>query len=223
MLSSRIGANGTLALCTLVSFILVAGSMPTAALAETPSGEGVSLSSLAVTPATVPSGGTATVTVTLSGAAVSMASRDPYAFPMGNTFTMPAAQTSGSFTVQAGPVTASTTVTVQAGYNGPAQSATVTVNPVPVVSLSAISVSPSTLTSGGTATVTLTLSDAAPAGGASVTVYSQSPAALPVPASFVIAAGQTSGSFTAQAGGGTASAAFKPAAGDGDARPTTPG
>jgi trimeric autotransporter adhesin len=182
------------------------GSSKYAAVTVTGSSDAVTLSSIGISPTTVTAGGSATVTLRLSGpaptggAAVSVASRETYAFPAPNTYMIPAGQTSGSFSVQTGAVSTSTTVTVQAGYGGPVQSAIVTVNPVPVVTLSGLTVSPSTVTAGGTATVTLTLSGPAPASGASVSFASRDTYAFPSLTTYLIPAGQVSASFTVRAG-----------------------
>jgi len=67
-------------------------------------------------------------------------------------------------------------------------------------SISGISVSPVTVMSGQTATVTLTVNAPAPDGGGTADIYTGNAAVFPVPSSFVIPAGQTSGSFNVTAG-----------------------
>ncbi len=76
------------------------------------------------------------------------------------------------------------------GGNGP------TPPPPPAATLTSLSVSPATVVGGSPSTVTATLSTGAPAGGASVTLASNS-ATVTVPGTIAIAAGGTSG--TAQA------------------------
>ena len=72
--------------------------------------------------------------------------------------------------------------------------------PVPNPTLLSLSVSPSSIASGGTVTITATLSGVAPSGGASVSLLSSNPTALPVPTAITVIAGQASGSTTATAG-----------------------
>src|SRR5208283_1179462 len=116
-----------------------------ASVTVTPSTPTVTLSSIGISPATLASGGTATVTLTLSGpagssgAAVSMGSDNATAFPVPASYTIPASQTSASFSVQAGTVSASTTIAVGAGYGGASQVARVAVTPVSPPSVGLIS------------------------------------------------------------------------------------
>jgi hypothetical protein len=94
----------------------------------------------------------------------------------------------GNLSVRTATVTASTSVTVTATYNGASKTAGVTVTPV---TLTAIAVTPSSLTGGLRALLSVTLSGPAPSGGASVGLSSGN-AAFPVPASVVIPAGKRS-------------------------------
>lgn len=61
--------------------------------------------------------------------------------------------------------------------------------------ISSVSITPSTVAPGGSATGTVTLAGPAPAGGATITFLSTNTSVAPSPASIVIAAGQTSGTF----------------------------
>ena len=71
--------------------------------------------------------------------------------------------------------------------------------PVPNPTLVSLSLSPSSVASGGAVTITATLSGVAPSGGASVSLLSSNPTALPVPTAIAVTAGQASGSTTATA------------------------
>ena len=73
-------------------------------------------------------------------------------------------------------------------------------------SINTFSISPTTIASGGSAKLSFQLTEAAPSGGASLALSSSNTSAFPVPATFTIAAGQTSGSFMNQAGAVTSSA-----------------
>ena len=71
--------------------------------------------------------------------------------------------------------------------------------PAPLPALSGLSCSPTSLNSGSSSTCTVALNQAAPAGGATVSI-SSSTSALSVPASVTAAAGTASATFTAAAG-----------------------
>jgi hypothetical protein len=121
-------------------------------------------------------------------------------FQMPSSVTVAEGETSASFTV----ATAATTLTgftrpvvldVQAAFGDTTQTALVAV--APPLSLTALGVAPGNVTGGTNVTGTVTLSGAAPAGGAVVTLSSNSPAAS-VPASVLVPAGLTSASFNVQ-------------------------
>jgi hypothetical protein len=153
------------------------------------------LTSVSVSPSTVISTNSATITVTLSGAApsggavVTLSTSSASAFAPPASITVAAGQTAGSATVAAGTVSTSTGVTVTGNYGG-AQTGSITVLPLPT--LTSVSVSPSTVTSTNSTTVTVTLSSAAPSGGAVVTLSTSSASAFSAPASITVPAGQTS-------------------------------
>lgn len=104
------------------------------------------LTSIIINPTAVASAGSATITVTLSGAApspngaaVNVSSSNPSAFPSSTLVVQPG-QTSASTTITAG--TVGGTATLTASYNGSSQSATVAVTPpaaAPVPSISGLS------------------------------------------------------------------------------------
>jgi nucleoside diphosphate kinase len=72
--------------------------------------------------------------------------------------------------------------------------------------VTALAVAPSTILSGAYTTLTIYLTAPAGKGGAAVSLSSSNNTAFPVPSSFVIVAGQTSGSFQEQAGSVNSSA-----------------
>jgi subtilase family serine protease len=154
----------------------------------------VALSSVAVSSANLAGGGSATVTVELTGpapsggATVTLLSSSAAVFPAPASILVAAGQTSASVKVQAAQVTASTSVTVTATYNGASKTASLTIAPVVQPSLTAITVTPSSVAGGSSAVLAMTLSGPAPSGGATVSL-SSSNAAFPVPASVVVPAG----------------------------------
>jgi LmbE family N-acetylglucosaminyl deacetylase len=155
------------------------------------------LSSVAVSPASLTGGASATGTVTLTtaapagGAQVTLSSSNPAAVVPASV-TVAAGATSATFSVTTNAVAASTPVTISASYSGVTQTASLTVLPAGVSSLS---VSPGSLTGGNAATGTVTLSGPAPAGGAQVALSSNNGAAS-VPASVTVAAGASAANFT---------------------------
>jgi hypothetical protein len=89
------------------------------------------------------------------------------------------------------PVTATTVVTIGASYGGVTKSVTLTVAPAPAVALTSLTCSPASTVGGGSTTCTVRLTGPAPAAGAPVSLSSNAPAVVPVPAGSTITAGQT--------------------------------
>lgn len=121
----------------------------------------------------------------------------PLTIAMPSSVTVAEGASSASFDIQTNVTTLNgfdraIAVDVQASFGGTTATATLTVNPP--LSLSSLTVAPGSVTGGGAATGTVTLNGVAPAGGALVTLASDSPAAA-VPPSIVVAAGQTTATF----------------------------
>jgi hypothetical protein len=155
------------------------------------------LATLAVSPASVTGGGTATGTATLSaaapagGAQVTLSSNNA-AVTVPGSVTVPAGATSATFNVTTSAVGAPTAVTLSGAYGGATQTASLTVTPALISSLST---SPASVTGGSAATGTVTLSGPAPAGGAQVALGSNNTSAT-VPATVTVAAGAASATFS---------------------------
>jgi subtilase family serine protease len=153
------------------------------------------VSALAVTPASLTGGNVASLAITLSGpappggASVALTSSNA-AFPAPATVTVPAGASAASLSVRTTAVTASTSVTVGATYNGSNKTASVTLTPVVLPSLTSVSITPASVTGGNSAVLSIALSAPAPKGGASVTLSSNN-AAFPVPASVLIPSGSS--------------------------------
>ena len=160
------------------------------------------LASVSVSPSSVGGGTTVTGTVTLSGVAgpngatVSVTSNSPAASVL-PTAVVAAGQSTGTFTINTNAVVASTTVTISATLGGQTQTATLTVTPA---TLSGLTISPSSVGGGTNATGTVVLSGNAPTGGFKITLTSNNSAAI-VPATLVIAAGQSTSTFTVKTTG----------------------
>ena len=167
------------------------------------------LFSLAVFPANVPGGATASLTVTLTGqappgGAVVTLSSNATAFPVPATVTVPAGRSSATVLVQTKAVTTATPVTVTATYNATSKTATATVTPVVLPTLGSIRVTPAAVTGGRSTTLTVRLTGPAPPGGASITLSSSNTAALQLHSPVVIREGHTSGRVRISTAGVTA-------------------
>jgi len=162
----------------------------------------VVVSSLACNPTTLASASPSTCTVTLSqvapsgGATVSLSSNNT-ALSVAASINVAAGASTAPFTATAGTVTSNQTAVITATLNGASQS--VSISLVTAVVLSSLACNPSGLVSGSPATCTVILNEAAPSGGATVSLSSNS-TALGAPASVAVAAGSSSATFTATAG-----------------------
>lgn len=112
------------------------------------------------------------------------------------TLTIPAGASSGAFTISTSQVASNTTATITASLYGSSRAANLTVAPVTITSFT-LSLA-ATSAAGGTQVTNnrIILPSAAPLGGVTVFLASSNTAALQVPASITIAAGQTTGFFT---------------------------
>jgi len=158
-------------------------------------------------PGNVPGGTPATGTVTLNGAApsggtvVTLSSASTLVTVPGSV-TVPAGQTSATFTATTQTVTQTTAVAVSASSGG----TTVSTNLFLIVSsaVSSVTLSPNSVTGGTSSTATVTLQSAAPGGNAVVTLASSDHLLAVVPSSVVVPAGQTRATFTVNTGQVTA-------------------
>jgi hypothetical protein len=145
------------------------------------------LTSVSITPASVSGGSSAVLVIALSGpapkggASVSLSSINA-AFPVPSSVLIPSGSSDSALFVPTKTVTASTSVTVTATYNGGSKTASVTLTPVVLPTLASVAVTPASLTGGSTAVLAITLSGNPPLGGPPVSLSSSSPA-FPVPAS----------------------------------------
>ena len=115
------------------------------------------LTGFSISPSTVASGANATLSFTLSapapsgGATISLSSNNA-AFPVPSIFTVPAGQSSTSFSVQSSTtITSTTTATVTATYNGGSQTATLSLTvaaATPTLSITTTALNPATATVG---------------------------------------------------------------------------
>ena len=129
--------------------------------------------------------------VPAGGAPISMSSSNPSAVPVPATVTMPGNIAWMQFQVQAAQVNVPTPVTLTATFNSSSASAQFTVQPP---SLKALTISPSIISGGAQPLGIVMLNGQAPAGGAVVSLSSNSPFANP-PASVTVAPGNSSVSF----------------------------
>jgi len=157
------------------------------------------LSSVAVNPTSVTGGTSSTGTVTLTapaptaGFTVTLASNNAAATPSTTSLTIPSGSSSGTFTVNTTAVTTSTAAQITASNGTTNVQATLTITPV--ANLTAVSVNPTSVVGGNSSTGTVTLNNPAPAGGAVVSLSSDSTSAV-VPATATVTAGNTTATFT---------------------------
>jgi WD40 repeat protein len=155
------------------------------------------ISSLTISPTSVPGGNTSTGTVTLAGPAgsggtvVSLSSSNAAA-AVPATVTVAAGKTTGTFTVKTTPVPSLTSVTINANLNGTTESASLSIK---APTLASLTLNPTTVAGIASSVGTLTLSSPAPTGGVTIDLSSSSLAAS-LPSSVSIPAGQLSATFT---------------------------
>ncbi|HEX9487937.1 MAG TPA: hypothetical protein VF976_12790 [Gemmatimonadales bacterium] len=132
-----------------------------------------------------------TAAVPVGGASIALASSNQSAVPLPASVAMPGNTAWTQFTVQTGQVTAATPVTLSATLNGSTTTLQLTVLPP---SLQSVSVSPSTISGGAQAGGIVMLNGQAAAGGAVVSLSSNSMAVSPPP-TVTVAPGNFSASF----------------------------
>ncbi|HEX7185977.1 MAG TPA: alpha/beta hydrolase fold domain-containing protein [Thermoanaerobaculia bacterium] len=158
----------------------------------------LALSSVAVAPAGVTGGQTATGTVQLNGPApaggvsVSLASASPSTASVPASVAVPGGTSSATFTITTQPVASSTPVQISATFRLTTRTTTFTVN---APALSGLTLTPASFTGGcKSSTGKVTLIGKAPAGGIVVQLANANPVAS-VPASVTVPAGATSQTF----------------------------
>jgi hypothetical protein len=132
-----------------------------------------------------------TAAVPTGGATINMSSSNPGALSVPATITMPGNIAWTQFQVQAGQVSVATPVTITATLNSASASAEFTLQPT---SLNWIVISPATISGGAQPQGIVLLKGQAPAGGAVVSLSSNSPMVSP-PTSVTIEPGGSSASF----------------------------
>ncbi|HYV12213.1 MAG TPA: hypothetical protein VE980_15040, partial [Pyrinomonadaceae bacterium] len=141
-----------------------------------------------------------TAAVPAGGATINLNSSNPSVFSVPATVTMPGNTAWMQFQVQAGQVTAPTPVTLTATLNSGSASAQFNLLPP---ALKSLTISPSTISGGAQPQGIVMLNGQAPAGGALVSLTSNSPSVSP-PSSVLVAAGDFSASFAIPSSGVTA-------------------
>jgi hypothetical protein len=165
------------------------------------------LSSFTVNPNIVVGGRPSTGTVTLphpapaGGLEVTVASEVPSIASVPSSITIPAGETSGTFTISTFSSSSTTRVGLSATHLDTTLFSVITVGPV---ALSTLSVSPTSVVGGSTSTGTVTLNDAASSDGAAVSL-SASSSATTVPATVTVPPGATSATFAIGSSSVTAS------------------
>ena len=154
---------------------------------------------ITLNPTTVTGGSTSTATVTLtnpanaSGVVVTLTSSGTDA-QVPATITITSGASTGTFTVNTNAINISESLNIKAAYGASSQTAVLGIVPA---AISSVALSPSTVVGPNSSTGTVTLNGPAGPSGVVVTLTSQAPASVSVPASVTVAAGQTSATFTA--------------------------
>ena len=162
----------------------------------------LAVSSLALNPATVLGGvANSTATITLNGpapsggAVVSLSSGNPSAATVPPSVTIPAAQSSATFTVTSLAVASASSSLITATLNGSVNT-TLNVNAV-ATDLSSLVLNPTSVVGGAaSSTAAVTLNGFAPPGGISVALSSNNPSAATVPVSVLVPGDSSSATFT---------------------------
>lgn len=141
-----------------------------------------------------------TAAVSAGGATINLSSSNPGGVPVPATIAMPGNTAWMQFQVQAGQVTAPAPVTLTAALNSASASAEFTLQPP---SLKSLTISPATISGGAQPQGIVMLNGQAPAGGAIVSLSSNSPMVSP-PASVTVEPGSFSASFPIATSGVTA-------------------
>lgn len=193
------------------SFTVTAGAVGNATISATLTGSPVQTAGLTVTPApalvslaidssTAVSGAQVTTTVSLNipapdgGTTVALSSDASQVVSVPGSVTVPAGQTSVTFSVTAG---SAGTAAITASFPGsPSQQVSLIVTPV----LASLGLSSSLAVAGGSVTGTVTLTGPAPAGGTAIALTSTDSKVAAVQASITILPGGSSTTFTVTAG-----------------------
>ncbi len=155
------------------------------------------LSYLSLSPSTVTGGSPSTGTISLNGSSptsvsISLSSGNTAVATVPTSVAVTAGATSAQFPVTTSMVTSVSSAAISASYAGVSASQTLTVNPIQV----SVSLSPTSVVGGNPSTGTVTLSGQAPANGLTVTLSSSNTTVATVPGNVIVAAGQTSATFT---------------------------
>ena len=176
------------------------GGSATALLSVLPS-TGPNVSSLQCNPTTVTGGASSVCSVGLSSAVVSTDGAGINLASSNSTVSVPAVlrvptgATSATFTATTSAVASNQSATITAAYG--TGSATATISVVTASGgISALQCAPNNMTGGARSNCTVTLPAAAPTGGAAISLASNN-SAVSLTSSIMIAAGSTSGTFTA--------------------------
>jgi len=180
-----------------------AGQVTQTAVLDVSPGSGVTLSALSISPTVVASGGTATGTVTLNGAApaggaaVTLSSSNTTVATVPPSITVTAGATTATFTITAQTVASATSVSITAVSGGVSRFASLTVTePAPTGrQLSSLTLASTQVVGGQSVQGTVTLASATGAATA-VTLASTNTAVAQVPATVTVPANVASATFT---------------------------
>ena len=179
---------------------LTASDFEVVQLGWNPVGVATVLNALAVQPASVLGGISASGSVTLSaaapagGAVVALASNHA-AVRVPSSVSIAQGVSSASFAITTTPVAAATLAGISAIYQGITRSATLSVSPVAVASVASLSITPAKVVGGRPASGSVTLNGTAADAGLVVALKSSNPVLLALPAQVTVPAGASSATF----------------------------
>jgi len=153
-----------------------------------PAAAGVALAAMAASPASVIGGSASTGTVTLTGAApaggagVSLSSASG-SVSVPASITVPQGLTAASFVIMTSGVSALTSTSISASYQGVTKTTTFTVMPMSAASLASLTLGSTSVVGGASTTGTVMLAAPAGSGGVLVALASSNPSLAAVPPS----------------------------------------
>jgi len=162
----------------------------------------VTVSSLALDPGVIPSGGIVQGTVTLSapasagGIAVPLSTSNSSAAAPPSSVSVPAGAGTGTFSFMTGTVATETVVTLSAGFGTSNQTALLTVTPPAPSTPSGVTLSPSSVVGGQPVRAVVLLSGPAPSGGLVLQLGASNPSLVSLPTSVTVQTGAMSAAVT---------------------------
>ncbi|HTP36092.1 MAG TPA: hypothetical protein VMJ75_28145 [Candidatus Acidoferrales bacterium] len=162
----------------------------------------IAVTGLQCTASSLASNASTTCTVTLNKAAttggvtVSLGNSVPTLLTVPASLSITQGSTSATFTATAGSITSAQTASLTASLNGTTASTSISLVAAAGVTVSSLQCTASSLSSNSATFCKITLTQAAPAGGATVTIADSAPTLLVAPTTWNVSAGSTTATFS---------------------------